>query len=86
MNKNTCPHCGGDLTEWIRGRMSSAGSTRTEKKTKAGKANMAKLNEAYTGEKRKAAAAKLTPEQRSERARKAVQARWAKNNKNNQLP
>ena len=78
MNKNTCPHCGGDLTEWIRERMSNVGSTRTEKKKAAGKANMQKLNEAYTGEKRKAAAQKLTPEQRAERARKAVQARWAK--------
>lgn len=77
---HTCPYCGGDLTDWIKERMSAVGSTRTQKKTAAGKANMAKLNKAMTPEQRKANAAKLTPEQRKARAQKAAQARWAKKN------
>lgn len=57
-----CPHCGEDITaiieEELRKQRSAAGSVKTEKKQKAQKANMAKLNAAYSTEKRKAAAQK----------------------------
>lgn len=57
-----CPHCGKDISEIIEQELyqmrSAAGSVRTEKKQEAQKANMAKLNAAYSTEKRKAAAQK----------------------------
>lgn len=57
-----CPHCGEDITAIIKEELyrmrSAAGSVRTDKKQKAQKANMAKLNAAYSPEKRKAAAQK----------------------------
>lgn len=60
--KHICPHCGGDLTEFVVGLQSergkAGGSRRTEAKLNAQRDNMAKLNAAYTPEKRKAAAAK----------------------------
>lgn len=61
-SKHICPHCGGDLTEFVSGlqaeRGKTGGSKRTEAKLNAQRDNMAKLNAAYTPEKRKAAAAK----------------------------
>lgn len=62
-NKNyICPHCGESLAEYISELMAAkgkkGGSTRTEKKSAAGKRNMEKLNAAYTPEKRAVAAIK----------------------------
>ena len=62
MEKYTCPHCGKDITQIVdaafREQRSAAGKAKTEKKTAAQKANMAKLNSKYTPAKRKAAAQK----------------------------
>ena len=62
MEKFKCPCCGADITPVIedafRAQRSSAGKARTAKKTAAQRSNMAKLNAAYTPEKRKAAAEK----------------------------
>ncbi|MBE6377219.1 MAG: hypothetical protein E7051_00195 [Lentisphaerae bacterium] len=60
--KHICPHCGGDLSEFVsdlqRNRGKVGGSQRTTAKLAAQRDNMAKLNALYTLEKRKAAAAK----------------------------
>lgn len=67
-----CPHCGGDLTDFLselqaeRGK--TGGSKRTEAKLTAQRDNMAKLNAAYTAEKRKAAAAKRLETLRKKKA------------------
>ena len=57
-----CPCCGKDITdavkEILRKNCSAAGSAKTARKTAAQKKNMAKLNAAYTPEKRAAAAQK----------------------------
>lgn len=57
-----CPHCGMDIAaivqEELRKLYSAAGSVKTEKKQRAQRSNMAKLNAAYSPEKRKAAAQK----------------------------
>ena len=62
MEKYQCPHCGADITSVIENaffaQRSDAGKARTAKKTAAQRSNMAKLNAAYTPEKRKAAAEK----------------------------
>lgn len=63
MNKKyICPHCGEDLAEYISELMAAkgkkGGSTRTEKKSAAGRDNMAKLNASYSPEKRAIAARK----------------------------
>jgi hypothetical protein len=67
-----CPHCGGDLTEFVSGLQSERGKTggakRTEAKLTAQRDNMAKLNAAYTPEKRKAAAAKRLKTLRKKKA------------------
>ncbi len=61
-NTYTCPHCGKDITAIIEqaffDQRSKAGVARTTKKLLAQRSNMAKLNSAYTPEKRKAAAEK----------------------------
>lgn len=71
-SKNICPHCGGDLTEFVSGLQSERGKTggskRTEAKLTAQRDNMAKLNAAYTAEKRKAAAAKRLETLRKKKA------------------
>jgi len=58
----TCPHCGKDITAIIdqafRNQRSQAGKAKTAKKTAAQRSNMARLNAAYSPEKRKAAAEK----------------------------
>ena len=70
--KHICPHCGGDLTEFAAGlqaeRGKVGGSRRTEAKLTAQRDNMAKLNAAYTPEKRKAAAAKRLETLRKKKA------------------
>ena len=57
-----CPCCGADITQIVQcaffAQRSDAGKARTAKKTAAQRSNMAKLNAAYTPEKRKAAAEK----------------------------
>jgi hypothetical protein len=58
-----CPCCGEKIPpevvkEILRETLSKAGSVKTEKKTVAQKANMAKLNAGYTTEQRKSAAKK----------------------------
>lgn len=62
MEKYQCPCCGADITPVIedafRAQRSDAGKAKTAKKTAAQRSNMAKLNAAYTPEKRKAAAEK----------------------------
>lgn len=63
MNKKyICPHCGESLAEYISELMAAkgkkGGSTRTEKKSAAGRDNMAKLNALYSPEKRVVAARK----------------------------
>lgn len=58
----TCPCCGADLTELIRQADSekhrAAGKVITERGTAARRANAARMNAAYTLEKRRAAAQK----------------------------
>jgi hypothetical protein len=74
--KHICPHCGGDLTEFVselqseRGRTGGkiGGAKRTVAKLNAQRDNMAKLNAAYTPEKRKAAAAKRLETLRKKKA------------------
>lgn len=70
--KHICPHCGGDLTEFVAGlqaeRGKTGGSKRTEAKLTAQRDNMAKLNAAYSPEKRKAAAAKRLETLRKKKA------------------
>lgn len=71
-SKHICPHCGGDLTEFVSGLQSErgkiGGAKRTEAKLNAQRDNMAKLNAGYTPEKRKAAAAKRLETLRKKKA------------------
>lgn len=57
-----CPHCGKEITELLQEELrklrSQAGKTRTAKKKAAAQNNVAKINAAYTAEKRAAAAQK----------------------------
>ena len=67
-----CPWCGKEIPpevvkEILRETLAKAGSVKTEKKTVAQKANMAKLNANYTTEQRKAAAKKAWERRRAKK-------------------
>lgn len=78
MTKLTCPHCGRDITEaaqeWyagkLRERAATGGKATTEKKLTAQRRNMARLNAAYTPDKRAAAAEKRRQTMAAKRAAK----------------
>ena len=78
MDKLTCPHCGGDITdalqEWyaaeLRKRAATGGKAKTDKKLAAQRRNMEKLNATYTAEKRRAAAEKRRATMAAKRAAK----------------
>lgn len=76
-NNYICPHCGENLAEYISALMAAkgkkGGSSRSEKKSTAGKRNMAKLNAAYTPEKRAAAAIKRLETMKIKKAEKSTQ-------------